>query len=352
MAHMVPPEFWRWLIGRSRERKSEVYWMAEAYDDDDSRVPGGDADVMAVTEGAVMPELLNAGFDAVYDDPSYDVLKEIYDGEATANDLDKVRGRVFFADNAVRYAENHDEVRLAAASEWGGAGAAVGRPVSALLFGLSRGPVMLYHGQEVGEPGAGIEGFGRDDGRTTIYDYWSMPEFVKWVNDGKFDGGRLSEEQRGLRDFYRRLLSAVDQPAFRDGDFYPLNPDNVENRSYGRVSGAESGHWLYAYLRYDATSGQRMLVVVNLNPRDPLREVRVQFTRPAMRFLGWDTIAGSKTVPVVAQDRLGEVPGAVAEIATTPAEMEWPGLLIKELQPLTAAYYELKSGADSALLKR
>ena len=347
MAHMVPPEFWRWLIARSRERDADVYWMAEAYDDDDSKVPGGDAEVTAVTGGAVMPELLNAGFNAVYDDPSYDVLKKLYGGGGSANELDAVRGRPFFADNAVRYAENHDEVRLASAANWGGTGAAVGRPVSALLFGLSRGPVMVYHGQEVGEPGAGAEGFGREDGRTTIYDYWSMPEFVKWVNDGKFDGGRLSEEQRGLRDFYRRLLSAVDQPAFRDGDFYPLNPDNLKNPRFGRVRGAAIGQWLYAYLRYDPSSGQRMLVVVNLHPRETMRDVSVRVPRPAMRFLGWDTIAGSKTVPVVARDRLGEVPGEVAEIMTTPAEMQETGLPIKELQPLTAAYYELVSGPDA-----
>ena len=345
MAHMVPPEFWRWLIGRSRERDAQVYWVAEAYDNDDAKVPGGDPEVAAVTEGAVMPELLNAGFDAVYDDPSYDALKEIYDGRGTANDLDAVRGLPFFFDNALRYGENHDEVRLAAPGEWGGAGMKVGRPVSALLFGLSRGPVMVYHGQEVGEPALGAEGFGRDDARTSIYDYWSMPEFVKWVNDGKFDGGGLSDEQRSLRDFYRRLLAVVDEPAFRDGDFYPLNPDNLDNAAYGRVDGGVSGHWLYAYLRHDAATGQRMLVVVNLHPRETLRDVRIAVPRRAMRFLGWDAIAGSTTVPVIAQDRLGEVPGEVAEIVTTPAAMESPGLPIKELQPLTAAYYELQSPA-------
>lgn len=346
MAHMVPPEFWRWLIDRSRERQPEVYWMAEAYDTDPARVPGGDPAVLEVTGGAVMPELLDAGFDAVYDDITYDALKNIYDGGATANDLDRVRPGEFFFDNALRYAENHDEVRLAASGHWAGIGMEVGRPVSALLFGLSRGPVMLYHGQEVGEPAHGAEGFGRDDARTSIYDYWSMPEFVKWVNDGGFDGGRLSAEQKQLRDYYRRLLAAVDQPAFRDGDFYPLNPDNIENPAYGRVGEGASGHWLYSYLRHDPVSGQRMLVVVNLHPTETMRGVRVRFPRSAMRFLGWDTIAGSKTVPVVARDCLGEVPGPLAELVSAPAEMEKPGLLIDGLQPLTAAYYELRSGRD------
>ena len=75
----------------------------------------------------------------------------------------------------------------------------VGKPVTGTLFGLSRGPVMLYHGQAVGEPGLGREGFGGDDQRTTIFDYWSMPEFNKWWSGGAADGSGLSPEQRDLR---------------------------------------------------------------------------------------------------------------------------------------------------------
>ena len=82
--------------------------------------------------------------------------------------------------------------------------------------------------------------------------------------------------------------------------------------------------------------------MVNLHPDRPLEDVRIRFPKKAMRFLGWDTIAGSQTVPILAGDRLGEVRGEDAAIRTTPAEMENPGLRIKELQPLTAAYYELQ----------
>lgn len=345
MAHMVPPEFWRWLIGKSRERNARVYWAAEAYDDDPAKVPGGSEQLREVLGDAVMTGLLEAGFDAVYDDPSYDTLEAIYEGRRTANDLDQPARREFLFDNSLRYAENHDEVRLASPKKWGGHGMNVGRPVSALLFGLSRGPVMVYHGQEVGEPALGAEGFGGDDARTTIFDYWSMPEFAKWVNGGRFDGGGLSDEQRSLQDFYRRLLGAADHPAFRSGDFHALNPDNPDNPDYGRIDGGESGHWLYSYLRHDRVSGRSMLVVVNLHPSETMRDVRIQFPKRALRFLGWEVLAGSKTVPVQARDVLGEVPGHSAEILTTPAEMERPGLAIKELPPLSAAYYELTTPA-------
>ena len=127
---------------------------------------------------------------------------------------------------------------------------------------------MLYSGQEVGEPAAGAEGFGGDDARTSIFDYWSMPELVKWTNDHKYDGGKLSAEQKGLRESYGRLLAITNEPAFRDGAFFGLNPANNQNPNFGQV-GAEpaGGHWLYAFLRFDPVSRQRFLVAVNLHPR-------------------------------------------------------------------------------------
>jgi hypothetical protein len=201
------------------------------------------------------------------------------------------RGNSIFQ-NSLRYAENHDEVRLAAPSQWCGSGPDVGKPVAAILYGLSRGPAMLYSGQEVGEPALGVEGFGGDDARTSIFDYWSMPELVKWVNGGAFDGGRLSEAQKSLRAFYGRLLKLVAEPAFAAGEFFPLNAVNRDNPHFGRLRGeTASGHWLYAFLRYDRASGQRMLVVVNLHRSETLRDVQVRLTPDAVASL--DMTAGN-----------------------------------------------------------
>ena len=220
-------------------------------------------------------------------DPSYDVLEGIYDSGKWANDLDPLTftGKRFH--QSLRYAENHDEVRIASPKEWGGLGMKVGRPVSAVLFAMGRGPVMLYHGQEVGEPAAGTEGFGGDDARTTIFDYWSMPEFTKWVNGGKYDGGRLSDEQKALREWYGRLIRATQSTAFTAGEFYGLNHANMENPDFGRVGDETiSGHWLYAFLRHDPKSGQSFLVVANFHGSETLRGVRVGIPDDAWNFMG------------------------------------------------------------------
>ena len=225
MAHMEPPEFWKWLIQRARERAPEVTFVAEAYDNDPAKVPGSDQVLARLHGGSgnVMCDLLEAGFNGVYDDPAYRVLKGIYEGGRWANDLDSATRDAYIFENSLRYAENHDEVRLASPSQWGGVGMQVGRPVAAILYGLSRGPLMLYNGQEVGEPAAGAEGFGGDDSRTTIFDYWSMPALIGWVNGHKYDGGKLSDEQKELRAFYSRLVRLNNEPAFRDGGLFPLN---------------------------------------------------------------------------------------------------------------------------------
>lgn len=281
MAHMVPLEFWKWMLARARRRDPELYVFGEAYDNDP----------MKLTDGNVLDALLAAGFDAVYDDPAYDLCMGIYDpfdgGFKWANDLDSLIFPGTRFHRSLRYAENHDEVRLASPKEWGGLGMAVGRPVSAVLLGMGRGPVMIYHGQEVGEPAIGAEGFGGDDGRSSIFDYWALPEFQKWVNGGKYDGGRMSKEQADLRKWYAKLLSVIAAPAFTRGDFFGLNHANKDNPDFGLV-GDETcgGHWLYAYLRRDTESGQAFLVVANFHPEIPLKKVRVRIPPEAVDWLG------------------------------------------------------------------
>ncbi len=343
MSHMIPPEFWQWAIARARVRQPDVYFAGEAYDNDPAKVPGADPVLagLAGERGNVMFDLLNAGFNAVYDDPSYKVLKRIYEQGAWANDLDRAIPDDFISQNSLRYAENHDEVRLAAPREWGGVGMDVGRPVSAILYGLGRGPLMLYSGQEVGEPAAGVEGFGGDDSRTTIFDYWSMPEFTKWVNGGAFDGGRLSAQQNSLRDFYGRLVRVCGEPAFREGGMWLLNGANGQSRNFGRTWGdSASGHWMYAYLRADRTSGQGFLVVANLHRHETFHGVQIVIPRDALAFLGLAAEGAAAQAPLRFTDRLGQDGMA---LSTSAEAVSGGGLEVPEFPPLSAFYFEITS---------
>jgi hypothetical protein len=195
---------------------------------------------------------------------------------------------------------------------------------------------MLYNGQEIGEPAAGTEGFGGDDARTSIFDYWSMPELVKWVNDHKYDGARLASEQKNLRSFYSRLIKLVGEPAFRDGKFFPLNPANHDNERFGRLPGeSASGHWLYAFLRYDPSTEQRFLIVANLHPTIALHDVRVLLPANALQFLNLsDELAHPKLKLI---EWLSE---KSIDIRLTAAEAVNAGVPIVEIASLSAFYFK------------
>ena len=317
MAHMIPMAFWREAIAQARGRDAGVLFVAEAYDNDPTKL----------TDGNVHEALLAAGFDAVYDDPSYKVLKGIYDDGKWANDLDALINNSAHFHHSLRYAENHDEVRLASPRNWQGLGGSAGPAVSAILFGLGRGPIMLYNGQETGEPALGSEGYGGDDGRTTIFDYWSLPTLQGWVNGHRYDGAQLSPRARELRSRYAALLGALRDPNFQTGSITPLNDLNRDNPDYGRLKDeTASGHWLCSYLRGDLEKGSAALVVVNLHPTATMQDVRITVP-PAMdaALVGgrweWSALLASGGAPSVAlpatrggKIALAALPPATAQI--------------------------------------
>ncbi len=245
-AHFVPTDAWQWLLGRVKERDPASYVFAEAYEN-----LGG---------------LLGAGFDAVYNDPAYDLLKRVYQGRAGAADLDThfasfddtARGRY------LHYLENHDERRVAspidagASEDSSGFGSAdAGRHLAPMLYLWSQGPVLLYAGQELGEEGAGAEGFGGEDGRTTIFDYWSMPAMTHWVNGHAYDGGGLSDDQRALRGWYSDLLHLCQDPSVRGARYWGLRYVNNPGAN------GDANDALFTFARFAA--GGRRLVVVAAN---------------------------------------------------------------------------------------
>lgn len=238
MAEMVPVEFWEWVIPQVKLKSPQVIFIGEAYN------------------SAVYATYLNQGhFDYLYDKVGlYDALKRLIRNEPNADvkEISKVWQveTAGFGDRMLRFLENHDEERIASAGFAGDPVLAV--PAMVLSATLSGGPVLLYFGQEVGEPAKGVEGFGGDDNRTSIFDYWGIPEHQKWMNKGAFDGGLLNPEQVKLRNFYQQLMKVTaTADAIKNGQLYELPvTGNMNNRMYG-------------FIRY--TAKQRLLIMVNFD---------------------------------------------------------------------------------------
>ncbi len=256
MAHMVPLPFWHWLIANARLRDSGTFFMAEGYNDH-----------MKLTVGGVHEALLGVGFNGVYDSEAYNGLRAVFDGTRWANDLDRLHRATHptYA-GGVRYIENHDEQRIAYAGAWGGVGGRVQRAAMVAQYASSRGPVLVYNGQEVGERAEGPGGFGGDNGRTSIFDYTNLPRFQRWTNGGAYDGAGLTEAERSLRDFTARLLPLLQIPAIAKGGFYGLNWANQATDGYGREAGESvSGHRLFAFLRHERKAKSTVLAVCNFS---------------------------------------------------------------------------------------
>ena len=72
------------------------------------------------------------------------------------------------------------------------------------------------------------EGFSGRDGRTTIFDYWSVDSIRRWRNGGKFDNKFLNEDEKQLKQFYTRLLNICNsEKAIREGVFFDLTYANL-----------------------------------------------------------------------------------------------------------------------------
>ncbi|PQJ27608.1 alpha-amylase family glycosyl hydrolase [Rubritalea profundi] len=274
MAHMVPMEFWAWASRRARLRYSQCYFMAEAYDGDPAKL----------THDNVLEALLANGFDTVYDGDSYELVKSVVEEGRNTNDLDALLWDATRLEKMLRYSENHDEVRLCSSHHWGGHGAKMGKVVTAFLSAVGSGPFMLYNGQEVGEVGDGDEGFAKDDGRSSIFDYGSLPALSQWVNGGTYDGGGLTEEQTALRDWYGEWFVLMNEPAFVRGGVYGLNSANFKNASFkaGDEAVAQS---IYAFLRHDRESDEAFLVVLNFSPIHCAKNLEVVIPKSAQEWL-------------------------------------------------------------------
>jgi glycosidase len=263
MIEMVPVEFWAWLIPKLKVTHPDLIFIGEAYD-----------------KNQYYNYIHNGKFDYLYDKVGlYDAIRKLTcnDDWSSTWDINAVwnthsRG---IDKHMIRFMENHDEQRIASRFFAGDAWYAVpGMIVSATL---ATGPVMIYSGQEVGEPAAGQQGFSGDDGRTTIFDYWGVPGHQKWVNNALFDGGQLSAEQKQLRGFYSSLLNTVkNNEALRTGEFYELMIANEQQPGFDTR--------LYIYLRY--TDTQRVLVVVNFNRAE--RNLRVNIPADLLKQFNLD----------------------------------------------------------------
>lgn len=239
MAEMVPAEFWAYATHRVKEQYPDILFIAEIYN------PGAYRHYLA------------SGFDYLYDKVGlYDTLRAVVCGHASASSItgcwqavDDIR------DHMLNFLENHDEQRIASAYFAGDARKALPALVVSALMGCN--PFMVYAGQELGEPGMDAEGFSGSDGRTTIFDYWSVPSLRKLT--ARKPEAEMTDDEKALYAYYRRVMHLCrDNKAVNSGLFYDLQYANYNN-DCGYNSDKQ-----YAFVRKE-NGGAGLLIVANFD---------------------------------------------------------------------------------------
>ena len=206
MAEMVPCEFWGWVIPQIKQKHAKLIFIAEVYNPNEYR-----------------NYIHNGHFDYLYDKVGlYDTLRALTCGYASATAITGCWQSVNdIQSHMLNFLENHDEQRIA--SEFFAGDARKALPALLVSACMNTNPMMIYFGQELGEPGMDSEGFSGRDGRTTIFDYWSVDSIRRWSNHGRYNQHLLNDQEKELRHFYQTVLTLCNkEKAISKGEFFDL----------------------------------------------------------------------------------------------------------------------------------
>ena len=270
MAEMVPSAFWQWVTTEVRKKHHNVKFIGEVYN------PGR------------YREYINAGFDYLYDKVGmYDSLRDVVCGHRSATDITRQwQTNDDIADHMLYFLENHDEQRIA--SDFFAGDARKGIPALMTSALMRTNPFMLYAGQEYGERGMDEEGFSGRDGRTTIFDYWSVDSLIHGYSSRR----QLTKEEKSIEATYKKVLNiATSENAVTEGKFFDLMYVNPTSADF-------NADRQYVFLR----SNEDDLMIVLANFSDENSDCKINIPQHAFDYLnlkqgimeGTDLLNGEK----------------------------------------------------------
>lgn len=270
MAEMVPSAFWQWVTTEVRKRHHNVKFIGEVYN------PGR------------YREYINAGFDYLYDKVGmYDSLRDVVCGHRSATDITRQwQTNDDIVDHMLYFLENHDEQRIA--SDFFAGNARKGIPALMTSALMRTNPFMLYAGQEYGERGMDEEGFSGRDGRTTIFDYWSVDSLIHGYSSRR----QLTKEEKSIEATYKKVLNiATNEKAVTEGKFFDLMYVNPTSADF-------NADRQYVFLR----SNEDDLMIVLANFSDENSDCKINIPQHAFDYLnlkqgmmeGTDLLNGEK----------------------------------------------------------
>ena len=280
MAEMVPVEFWSYMNSSIKKANPNAFLLAEVYNP------------------SLYRDYIHLGkMDYLYDKVElYDTLKSVMQGWGSTDRIPEIYNRlVDIEHHMLHFLENHDEQRIAS-PEFAGS-ALKGKPAMVVSALLSTSPTMVYFGQEVGEKAAFNSGFGTAS-RTSIFDYCGVPAHQRWMNNGAFDGGQLSKEEKELRNFYKQLLKLSSTSAAMNGAYYDIH-------AYNRTKSEKYNDKIYSFIR--GSADEAYLIITNFDADNNYdldlnipQELTINLKLDAKKIQ--DVLSGNKTFEMVVEN--------------------------------------------------
>ena len=234
MAEMVPAAFWAWATDKVKAAYPDIKFIGEVYNPSEYR------------------NYIGAGFDYLYDKVGmYDTMRAVICGHAPATTITGAWQQTDdIKDHMLYFLENHDEQRVASDFFAGDAKKGIPGLVASVL--MRSNPFMLYAAEEYGERGMDKEGFSGCDGRTTIFDYWSIDTLCRAANS------KLKKSEQQIYDIHEKVMQIARKEKAVDGDTYDLMYVNPASESFNPEK-----H--FAFLR--KKDDEMLLVVCNFNDK-------------------------------------------------------------------------------------
>ncbi len=241
MAEMVPVEFWSYMNTTIKTKYPNTLLLAEVYNP------------------SLYRDYIHKGkMDYLYDKVAlYDTIKHIVQDHGLTDNLPKIQEDLADIEHhMLHFLENHDEQRIASVDFAGSA--EKGKPAMVVSALISTSPTLIYFGQEVGEPGNEDAGYGKPT-RTSIFDYIGVPHHQRWMNDKKFDGGQLSNNEKELRDFYKRLLNFTIHSSALMGSYKEIH-------NYNRTNSSNYNHRVFSFVRW--SESEKLIIISNFDTKE------------------------------------------------------------------------------------
>ena len=281
MVELVPPQFFKWLISKIKTKYPSLIFVAEVYKKE--------------LYGEYIREV---GFDYLYDKSGlYDTLRSVVEKNVGDDGMPVdlwqsatgiTRNWQYLGDlqpYMLNFLENHDEQRFA--SEFFGKEA--GKTFAPLYVSLliNTAPFMVYFGEEVGEKGMDEEGFSGKDGRTTIFDWWSVGSvrrLRKLIESGEYrnlsvsklvKAGLKKEEAEVFCKFAEALRFASSNEIVKNGTTYDLCYCN-----YGSEGFDKDRH--FVFLR----NYENHTLLISANFSESAAKMKISIPEHAFEWLG------------------------------------------------------------------